>query len=59
MTQEEFARVHHLPPRWLWLRRECESLIRNPEFWYKRELQEAARTLATEASDILYQSLRR
>lgn len=53
MSLEEFARLHRLPDRWLLLRRECNVLVDNPQFWYRRELQNEARMLATEASDIL------
>lgn len=53
MSLEEFARLNQLPPRWLLLRRECKVLVGNPQFWYRRELQDQARKLATEASEIL------
>lgn len=53
MSLEEFARLNQLPPRWLLLRRECNVLIGHPQFWYRRELQDRARKLATEASEIL------
>lgn len=55
MTLEEFAQIHQLPPRWLLLRRECGEIVKDPQFWSRSELQDAARKLATEASDILYQ----
>lgn len=49
---EEFARLNQLPPRWILLRRECNVLTGNPQFWYRRDLQDHARKLATEASEI-------
>lgn len=58
MTLQEFARAHNLPPRWLRLRQQCEELVRDPSFWSRRDMQDAARTLATEASDILHQHLK-
>ncbi len=54
MTLEEFARAHQLPERWLSLRRECEALVSNPQYWHRSDMQNAARILATEASDILH-----
>jgi hypothetical protein len=57
MTLEEFARAHQLPERWLSLRRECEALVSNPQYWYRTDLQDAARILATEASDIFHARL--
>jgi hypothetical protein len=57
MTLEEFARAHQLPERWLSLRRECEALVSNPQYWYRPDMQNAARILATEASDILHARL--
>ncbi|HEX7423125.1 MAG TPA: hypothetical protein VF311_04445 [Terriglobales bacterium] len=57
MTLEEFAKAHQLPARWLSLRRECEALLRNPQFWYRPNMQNAARLLATEASAILHARL--
>jgi hypothetical protein len=53
MSLEQFAEVHGLPARWLSLRRRGEALARHPQFWSRPELQEAARKLAMEASDIL------
>ncbi len=58
MTLEGFARAHQLPERWLSLRRECEVLVSNPQYWYRSDMQNAARILATEASDILHFRLR-
>lgn len=52
-SMEEFARIHRLPPQWLILRRQCAALVERPEFWYKTDLQNEARLLATEASNIL------
>ena len=57
MTLEEFARAHQLPERWLSLRRECEALVRNPQYWCQKDLQNAARILAKEASDLLHARL--
>lgn len=57
MTLEEFARAHNLPPRWLQLRQQCEALVRDPGFWSRRDMRDAARKLATDASDILHQQL--
>ncbi len=54
MTLEEFARAHQLPERWLTLRRECEALVSHPQYWYRSDTQNAARILATEASDSLH-----
>ncbi len=53
MTLEQFAEVHGLPERWLSLRRDCEALARKPQFWSRPDLQDAARKLAAEASNIL------
>ncbi len=50
---EQFADVHGLPERWLSLRRDCEALASHPQFWSRPELQDLARRLAKEASDIL------
>ncbi len=57
MTLEEFARVYQLPERWLSLRHECEALVSDPQYWYRRDMQSAARALAAEASDILHARL--
>ncbi len=54
MTLEEFARAHQLPEHWLTLRRECEALVGHPQYWYRSDMQNAARILATGASDILH-----
>lgn len=53
MSLEEFARLNQLPPRWLLLRRECNVLVGDPQFWYRPDLQDQASKLATEASEIL------
>lgn len=53
VSLEQFAQMHGLPERWLSLRRRCETLARYPQFWSRPDLQEAARKLATEASEIL------
>ncbi len=57
MNLEEFAKAHQLPERWLSLRRECEALVSNPQYWYRSDMQNAARLLATDASDILHARL--
>ncbi len=57
MTLEEFAKVHQLPERWLSLRRELEVLVGDPQYWYRPDMQNAARILATEASDIIHAQL--
>lgn len=53
MTLEQFAHCHHLPPDWLELRSQCEQVVRKSDFWYRPELQDDARRLATQASNIL------
>lgn len=53
MSLEEFARLNQLPPQWLLLRRECNVLVGDPQFWYRPDLQDQARKLAAEASKIL------
>jgi hypothetical protein len=53
MTLEEFSNAHNLPPRWLSLRRESEAIVRDPQFWSRTDMQNRARKLAVEASDIL------
>lgn len=58
MTLEEFAKIHELPERWLLLRRECAALVRHPQYWYRPDMQNAARILAVEASDILHARLK-
>jgi hypothetical protein len=45
--------LNQLPLRWILLRRECNVLTGNPQFWYRRDLQDHTRKLATEASEIL------
>lgn len=57
MSLEDFARSQKLPDHWLSLRRQCEALVSNPQYWYRRDMQNAARMLATEASDILHARL--
>lgn len=56
MTLREFTVAHHLPPEWLELRERCERIVMRDDFWYRRDLQEEARQLATHASDILVDS---
>lgn len=58
VTLEEFARAHNLPAQWLTLRQECESIVRDPQFWARPDLQTAARKLAVQASDILHGAIR-
>lgn len=53
MSLEQFAETHGLPERWLSLRRDCEALAIHPQFWSRPDLQDSARRLATEASNIL------
>ena len=55
---EEFAKIHELPERWLHLRHEVDGLVRRPGYWYQPEMQNAARILATEASDIFHSRLK-
>lgn len=57
MTLEAFARAHKLPPRWLDLREGCESIVRRPQYWYRHGLQERAKELAGEASEILVRTV--
>ena len=57
MTLEAFARAHKLPPCWLDLREGCESIVRRPEYWYRHDLQERAKELAVEASEILLRTV--
>ena len=57
MSLEDFARSQKLPNHWLSLRRQCEALVSNPQYWYRPDMQNAARMLATEASDILHARL--
>jgi hypothetical protein len=58
MTLEEFAKANELPERWLSLRRELDALVRRSRYWYRSDMQNAARGLATEASDILHARLK-
>lgn len=57
MTLEDFARANNLPDKWLDLRHECEGIVRDPQFWYQPGLQNDARTLAVQASDILHHAI--
>lgn len=52
-TLEQFAEAHNLPLRWLELRRGCESIVRDPQFWSRQDLQTKARELAVQASELL------
>jgi hypothetical protein len=56
MTLKEFPLAHHLPPEWVELREQCERIVMRDSFWYRHDLQEGARHLATHASDILADS---
>ncbi len=58
VSLEQFAEANGLPERWLSLRRDCEALARQPQFWSQPALQDAARKLATEASNILHEQRR-
>jgi hypothetical protein len=57
MTLEAFAQAHNLLPRWLELRRQCEDMVRQPDFWYRTDLRQQASALAIQASDILDSTL--
>lgn len=57
MTLEQFTRAHQLPERWLSLRRKCEELVDDPQYWYRPDMQNAVRTLASDASDMLLAQL--
>ncbi len=53
MTLEAFAQAHSLPPIWLELRRRCENIVKQPDFWYRTDLPQQAGDLAIQASNIL------
>ncbi len=57
MTLEEFARAYQLPERWISLRRKCEALTSDLNYWYRADMKNSARILAVEASDILHARL--
>ena len=57
MTLEAFAQAHNLPHRWLELRRQCEDMVRQPDFWYRTDLRQQVSDLAIRASDILDSTL--
>jgi len=57
MTLKAFAQAHNLPRRWLELRRRCEDMVRQPDFWYHTYLRQQASDLAIQASDILDSTL--
>lgn len=57
MTLEAFAQAHNLPAPWLELRRQCEDMVRQPDFWYRTDLRQQASALAIQASDILDSAL--
>lgn len=50
---EDFARIRHLSPTWIDLRRQCNRIVEQSDFWYRKDLQDRARELAVKASDIL------
>lgn len=58
MTLEEFSQIHHLSREWVDLRSECNRIVGQPDYWYRRDLQESARELAVKASEILAASNR-
>jgi len=58
MTLEAFAQARNLPHRWLELRRRCEDMVRQPDFWYRTDLRQQASSLAIRASNILDSSLK-
>lgn len=53
MTLEAFAQAHSLPPVWLQLRRRCEEMVRQADFWYRTDLRQQVSDLAIQASNIL------
>jgi hypothetical protein len=53
MTLEEFAEIHGLEEEWLELRRECNEVVGQPDFWYREDLKNRAREIAVQASDML------
>lgn len=53
MTLEEFAQLHGLGLAWIELRHECNRIVAQPDFWYRKELRDSARELAVKASDLL------
>jgi hypothetical protein len=57
MTLEAFAQALSLPPVWLELRRRCEDIVKQPDFWYRIDLRQQASELAINASDILDSTL--
>ena len=59
MTPEAFAQAHNLPPLWLELRRRCEGMVRQPDFWYRTDLRQQVSDLAIQASNILNSTLRK
>lgn len=58
MSLEEFARIRHLGSAWIELRRDCNRIVERPGSWYRKDLQDSARKLAMEASDILTASIK-
>jgi hypothetical protein len=57
MTLEAFALAHNLPRPWLELRRRCEEVVRQPDFWYRTDLRQQVSDFAVQASNILDQTL--
>ncbi len=58
MTLEAFAQAHNLPPSWLELRRRCEDMVKQPDFWYRTDLRLQTSNFAIQASNILDQTSR-
>lgn len=58
MTLETFAQAHNLPGPWLELRRRCEDVVKQPDFWYRTDLRQQVSDFAVQASNILDQTLR-
>lgn len=52
MSLEEFARIHNLGSAWVELRQECNRIVEQADFWYRKELQAAAQQVAVKASDM-------
>ncbi len=58
MSLEDFAQSHHLEPRWIELRSQCNHIVGQPDFWYRKDLRDSARELAVQASNILAASMK-
>lgn len=59
MPLEDFARIHQVDSSWIYLRLECNRIVARPDYWYRKELQDAAREFAVKASDILAAATRK